>query len=228
MFGRHHKTTVFIALFGVLSLCASCKKKTGEARVFRLAYVMSPGGLVHQGALRFADLVAQKTDGAVTVKLYPGGQLGNERVLAEGLSLGISDGILTGAALIGWYAPEFGFVEAPFVFRDYDHLETAMSGTLGTKIKDKLRAHRHILPLANWYRGPRYLTTTDRPVKSPEDLAGLKLRVPELPVYIKSWKLFGANATPIPYPDMFMALKLGVVEGQENPLEVIYTSHLYE
>src|SRR5690606_17364582 len=77
-------------------------------------------------------------------------------------------------------------------------------------------------------RGPRYLTTTDRPIHRPEDLNGLKLRVPALPVYIKSWNIFGANTTPVNYSDMFIALKQGVVEGQENPLEVIYTSHLYE
>jgi TRAP-type C4-dicarboxylate transport system substrate-binding protein len=82
--------------------------------------------------------------------------------------------------------------------------------------------------LGYMHRGPRYLTTTSRIIHEPNDLLGLKLRVPELPVYIKSWKAFGANPTPIPYSDIFMALKQGVVDGQENPLEVIYTSHLYE
>jgi TRAP-type C4-dicarboxylate transport system substrate-binding protein len=79
-----------------------------------------------------------------------------------------------------------------------------------------------------WFRGSRYLTTTERKVIHPDDLKGLKLRVPELKVYMKSWRAFGANPTPIPFNDMFMALKLGVAEGQENPLATIYGNNLYE
>jgi tripartite ATP-independent transporter DctP family solute receptor len=220
-----------LAVFYLLSLilfCSSCQREAENTQEFRLAYVMSPGGLVHDGAKKFADLVYLKTNGKIRVKLYPGGQLGNERVLTEGLSLGSMDAVLTGASIIGWYAPEYSAVEAPFVFRDYTHLDKVMAGEIGQEIQTEMENRRGISMLSYWYRGPRYLTTSDKKVKTPSDLAGMKLRVPELPTYIKSWKIFGANTTPIPYSDMFMALKLGVVEGQENPLEVIYTSNLQE
>jgi tripartite ATP-independent transporter DctP family solute receptor len=215
-------------ILSLIFLFQSCQKKAENTQEFRLAYVMSPGGLVHDGAKKFADLVYQKTNGKIRVKLYPGGQLGNERVLTEGLSLGSMDAVLTGASIIGWYAPGYAVVEAPFVFRDYGHLDKVMAGEIGQEIQSVMQSRRGISMLSYWYRGPRYLTTTDKKVMTPADLAGMKLRVPELPTYIKSWKVFGANTTPIPYSDMFMALKLGVVEGQENPLEVIYTSNLQE
>ena len=136
--------------------------------------------------------------------------------------------IIAGPSIIGWNAPQFSVVEAPFVFRSYNHMEKVMNGDIGREIETAMYKQRKIHFLAFLHRGPRYLTTTNTVIKTPQDLEGLKLRVPELPIYIKSWRTFGANPTPLAYSDMFMALKQGVVEGQENPLEVIYTSHLYE
>jgi TRAP-type transport system periplasmic protein len=135
---------------------------------------------------------------------------------------------ITGGAIIGWYAPKYAVLEAPFLFRDYEHLDKVLCGQIGKEIETAINKKHNIHFLASFHRGPRYLTTTNKRIYSPEDLSGLKLRVPELPIYIRSWATFSANPTPIAYSDMFMALKQGVVEGQENPLEVIYTSHLYE
>jgi len=219
--------TSFILCFIILSSCQNLGKyKKGESEL-KLAYVMAPGGAVHEGALEFARLVEKNTGGKTKVKIYPNGQLGNDRELNESMILGTVDMIITGPSVIGWYAPKYGIMEAPFMFRSYGHLEKVLNGDIGKEIESKLEKFG-IHFISYWLRGPRYLTTTDKIIKSPEDLKGLKLRVPELPTYIRSWKVFGANPTPLPYSDMFMALKQGVVDGQENPLEVIYTSHLYE
>lgn len=189
---------------------------------------MSAGGASHEGALKFAELTKERTAGRVQVKIYPNGQLGNEREIVEGLELRALDMIIVGPSLIGWYAPEYGVMEVPFLFRDYAHLDSTLYGEIGQEIEATISTKRKIHFLAYFKRGPRYLTTTKRKITSPTDLNGLKLRVPELPVYIESWKCFGANPTPIAYSDMFMALKQGIVDGQENPLETICTSHLYE
>lgn len=207
--------------------CHNLKKYDKGESELKLAYVMAPGGTVHEGALEFARLVNKNTNGEVTVKIYSNGQLGNDRELNESMILGSVDMIITGPSVIGWYAPEYGATEAPFIFRSYDHLIKVLDGEIGDEIRGILRK-RGIHFISYWLRGPRYLTTTNRKILSPEDLKGLKLRVPELPTYIRSWRVFGANPTPLPYSDMFMALKQGVVDGQENPLEVIYTSHIYE
>lgn len=210
-----------IILFG-------CSKSKNDTEIFRVAYAPGPSELLHKAAVKFAEQVHEQSNGKLEVRLYPSGQLGNERELVEGLRLGSMDMIITGLAIIGWYAPEYGAVEAPFVWRDYSHVEKVWNGPIGGDLRQTMQKRAGIQLMQPWFRGPRYLTTTSRKVLSPADLKGLKLRVPELEVYIKSWQTFGANVTPIPFTDMFMALKLGVVEGQENPLATIYANHLQE
>jgi TRAP-type transport system periplasmic protein len=217
--------TIFIIISILIFFSCSRDK---EYKELRLAYVMAPGGTSHKAAEKFSELVKHKSNGKIRVKLYPNGILGNDRILVEGLRLRSIDMIIAGPSIIGWNAPQFGVIEAPFVFRSYEHMERVMHGEIGKEIEAAMYKQRKIHFLAFLHRGPRYLTTTNTIIKEPEDLQGLKLRVPELPIYIKSWWTFGANPTPLAYSDMFMALKQGVVDGQENPLEVIYTSHLYE
>lgn len=221
---------IVLIIYLFFSVLVGCQRFSSdkEVKTFRLAYVMSTTGNVHAAAEKFAEIVSERTNGKVRVKLYPSGQLGTGRVSSEGLRLGSVDGIIEGPAIIGWYAPEYGTIEAPFVFRDYEHLDKVLNGKIGKEMESLLKKNQQISMLSYWHRGPRYLTTTNRKIKVPEDLSGMKLRVPELPTYIKSWSIFGANTTPIPYSDLFMALRLGIVEGQENPMEVIFSENLHE
>lgn len=198
------------------------------AKIFRVAYVYGPTELLHHAAEQFAERVNALSEGAIEVRLYPSGQLGNERVLLENLRLRSVDMVLSGLAIVGWYAPEYGAVEAPFVWESYEHVEKVWQGEVGDSLKVIIQERAGISLQQPWYRGPRYLTTTNKEVVHPDDLKGMKLRVPELEVYIKSWQVFGANITPLPFNDMFMALRLGLVEGQENPLATIYANHLHE
>lgn len=216
-------TIPFLAL-----LACGCGRDASAPKIFRVAYAQGPTELLHQAAVRMAAQIQEESGGRIEVRLYPSGQLGNEREIVEGLKLGCADMIVTGGAVIGWYAPEFGAFEAPFVWRDYGHVERVWNGAPGEGLRRALEKRADIRLLRPWFRGPRYLTTTSRKVLGPDDLKGLKLRVPELEVFIKSWQTFGANVTPIPFTDMFMALKLGVVDGQENPLATVYANHLHE
>ena len=215
-----------MALFVAL-LFFSCSEKK-DYKEFYLAYSMSQGGTPHAAAEKFAELVEERSEGKIKVKLYPNRILGHERLLMEGLNLRSVDMVIPGPAIIGWYTPEYGVFEAPFIFRDYDHMDKVLNGEIGEEIKTAMYNRRKLHILSFFYRGPRYLTTTDKIIKTPDDLRGLKLRVPELSIYIKSWKVFGANPTPLAFSDVFMGLKQGVIDGQENPLEVIYSSHLHE
>lgn len=216
-----------MVVLGVLWLCG-CGGSGPQPKVVRLAYTAGPSELLHEAALRFAEQVKTESGGKMEVRLYPGGQLGNERELIEGLKLGSVDLIVTGLAIIGWYAPEYGAFEAPFLWRDYAHVEQVWNGAIGEEVRRVMQKKSGARLMQPWFRGPRYLTTTSRKVLTLDDLKGLKLRVPELEIYIKSWQAFGANVTPVPFTDIFMALKLGVVEGQENPLATIYANHLQE
>ena len=215
-----------LGLWIMILMMSGCQPH--DVKTFRIAYAMAPGGTSHLGALHFKELVEEKSQGKIQVKLYPNGILGKERGLVESLGLRGVDMVIAGPSIIGIYAPKYGLIEAPFLFRDYEHLDKILYGEVGKEMEKVVSRRQGLHFIDFFHRGPRYLTTTNTIVKSPKDLEGLKLRVPALPVYIKSWSLFGANPTPLDYSDMFIALKQGVVEGQENPLEVIYTSHLYE
>lgn len=217
---------LIIIVTGILML-AGCQTDE-DHKVFRIAYAMAPGGTSHMGAVHLKELVKEKSGGELIVKLYPGGILGKQASLIEGIQLKSVDLVIAGPSIIGNYAPKYGLIEAPFLFRDYDHLDKILYGPIGKEIEKAVSGHRGLYFVDFFHRGPRYLTTTNTIIRTPLDLKGLKLRVPELPVYIRSWKIFGANPTPLDYSDMFIALKQGVVEGQENPLEVICSSHLYE
>jgi tripartite ATP-independent transporter DctP family solute receptor len=215
-------------VFAVLMISLTGCTEQRDEKIIRMGYVSGPTELLHSAAEEFADRVAEQSGGKLRVKLYPSGQLGDDRETVEGLRLRSIDMTVMGCAFIGWYAPEYGMMEAPFVWRDYQHIDRVWRGEIGEELRRTLRERAGLEMLHLWYRGPRYLTTTSKKIHSPEDLRGLKLRVPELEVYIKSWQIFGANTTPLPFTDMFMALKLGVVEGQENPLATIYGNNLHE
>jgi len=213
----------------LVPLGAGCSSSGQDGpRELKLAYVMAPGGPAHEAAQLFAELVEKKTGGKLRVKLFPSAQLGNDRELSEAVMIGSVDMVVGGTAPVGWYLPEYGAIEAPFTFRSYEHLDRVLEGEPGREIAAAFSDKRRTKILGWWHRGPRYLTTTSRKVTTPADLDGLKLRVPELPTYIEAWKILGTNPTPITYSEIFMALKQGIVEGQENPLEVIYTSSFAE
>ncbi len=218
-----------LAVVACVMLVGGCGQggTDGGPVVLKLGYVMAPQGAAHEGAVRFAELVAQKTEGRVKVELKHSAQLGTDRQLTEGLLLGTVDVVLSGFASISGFIPEYEPLESPFAFRDYGHMERVLAGEVGQEAEATLRERKGIEILAWWPRGPRYVTA-NKAIRKPEDLKGLKLRVPELPHYIEAWKVLGANTTPITYNEMFLALKQGVVDGQENPLENIYTAGLYD
>lgn len=223
---------VFVLLFVIVALVLfpipENSPRLRSSKILRIGYVSGPQELLHSAALRFADEVEKATEQRIKVKIYPSGQLGSELVQIEGLKLNCIDMTITGTALIGWIIPQYGVVDAPFLWRDYDHLEAVWNGPVGAELRQAMKAKSGIEIREIWPRGQRYLTSTSKRITHPRDLSGFKLRVPDFDVYIKSWTVFGANTTPLPFTDMFMGLKLGVVDGQENPLAVIYSNNLHE
>jgi len=218
----------WLVLGSLAYLCIGCGGSAEVDRTFRIAYVMAPGGTSDLGANKIKELIEANKELDISVKVYPNAVLGKDRELMEGLKLNSIDLVIGGPSVIGMYAPEYQLLEAPFLFRDYSHLKKVLNGKIGERLEAEMADRFGYHYLGYFLRGPRYLTTTNRVISKPTDLAGLKLRVPELSIYIKAWEAFGANPTPLAFSDMFMALRQGVVEGQENPLEVIYTNNFQE
>lgn len=192
----------------------------------KLGHIAEPENPYGQGASHFAQLVQERTKGEVVIKVFPSSQLGNQRDLVEGLTLGTVDMTLTGTAVLGNFIPEVAVFDLPFIFRDIPHAYKALD-TVGMELCKKGEA-RGMITLAIWENGVRHMTNNKLPIKKPSDMKGLKIRVMEQPVYIEMMKSLGASPTPMAMSELYTALQKGVIDGQENPLAHIATKRFYE
>lgn len=198
----------------------------GDVVTLSLGHIASEDDAWHKGALKFAELVEEKTNGEVVVEVYPNSQLGNDRDLIEGMKMGSVDFALP-AGVLSNFQPEYSLLELPFLFRDEDHLANVLYGDIGDELKANLLEDNGIRGLEFWMRGPRQLTS-NREVRTLEDLDGLKIRVPEIPAFVDSWKAMGANPTPMAFGEVYTGLQTNVIDAQENPFSLIESSKLYE
>lgn len=192
----------------------------------KLGHIAEPENPYGQGADHFAKLVKERSNGEIDIKVYPSSQLGNQRDLVEGLGLGTVDMTLTGTAVLGNFIPEVAVFDLPFIFRDVNHAYKALD-TVGMELAKK-GEDRGMITLAIWENGVRHMTNNKRPIKTPEDMKGLKMRVMEQPVYIEMMKALDASPTPMAMSELYTALQKGVIDGQENPLAHIATKRFNE
>lgn len=193
----------------------------------RAGYVFNESFSAHRGMVDFARRVTEKTNGAVEVQLYPNSQLGNERELLEGATLGSHEIALTGAA--GWAIinPKLGTFELPFLYRDLDHQRKVFSGEFGETV-DQLFAEKGLKFLGYMAYGIRSVVTTKDSVETLEKFKGVKIRVPEVPIFVKTFSALGAIPTPINFGEVYTAMQSGVVEGVEGSPESMYATKLTE
>lgn len=198
--------------------------------VLRLGHVVATGHPYHYGATEFARLVAERTGGRVRVDVYPAGQLGpGEREEVEALQLGGIDLVVTGTAVLANFLPDLAVMDLPFLFRDYAHVDAVLDGPVGEELLRRLeQANLNITGLALWEQGFRHLTNDRRPVLTPADVRGLKIRVQENPIHVDSFNTLGALATPMAWGEVYTALQQGVIDGQENPIPVLTSHKIYE
>ena len=180
---------------------------------------------VNQGFLLFKELVEKQTQGRMKVEVFPSSQLGNESEMAELCKLGTMQGVMFGR--YEEMSPMMYAFTLPFLFKDFAHVERVLAGPAGDYIA--WYTEQHDLKLVGWaHSGFRQITNNVRPIRTPDDLKGLKMRTPPLENILRTMKAFGASPTPIAYPEVYMACKTGVVDGQENPFVNIYSEKFYE
>jgi tripartite ATP-independent transporter DctP family solute receptor len=177
---------------------------------------------------KVAAEVAQKTDGRVTIRSFPGGQLGSSRDMIEAVSTGTQDIVTEGSANFGQWVPSIGITEAPYVWRDMDHLIKVMDGPIGEQFSQELIQKRGMRILGATYYGTRQLTTTNRKVEKVSDMDGLKFRVPENDVFRAMAEAWGAKPTPMSFNELYLALQQSVVDAEENPLPTINNGRFQE
>lgn len=172
---------------------------------------------------RFADEVKTLTDGSVSITVYPAGQLGGDREILESLELGATDMWYGGAGAYNSMSDVGQFFVTPFMFDSVDDAMEAYNGELGEAVRKRLDDDTATTVVGIWARGPRHVTSNE-PVKTPADMEGMRIRVPENPMFIEGFKAFGANPTPMAFPEVYTALQQGTIDAQENPLALIKSS----
>ncbi|WP_018717037.1 TRAP transporter substrate-binding protein [Arhodomonas aquaeolei] len=198
-----------------------------EPVTLKLAHVVNKEDGFHLAAERFAKLVDERTDGAVTIEIYPNAQLGDERTLLEGMQMGTVDmGVITNGPVAN-FVEEIAVFELPFLFPSREAAYEVLDGPVGQDLLDELE-RVNLKGLAYAERGFRNLTNSVHPVHTPADVEGLKIRVMENPVYIDTFRALGANAVPMAWTEALTAMQQGTIDGQENPVNVVESFKLYE
>src|SRR6188472_1124803 len=214
--------------FGAIFVAAAIAAAPACAQTkLKWAHVYEVAEPYHTEALWAAEEIKKRTAGRYEIQVFPASQLGNENQINEALGLGTVDMIYTGVAFAGSIHKPIAITNAPYVLRDFEHWKAYRDAKLFRDIakgyEDKTR---HKVIALNYY-GQRHVTA-NKEIKKPEDMKGMKLRVPPAPLFLMFTKSVGANATPIAFAEVYLALQQGTVDGQENPLPTIMAKKFYE
>ncbi len=193
----------------------------------KFAHVYETSEPYHVYAVWAAGEIAKRTANRYTMDVFAASQLGNETQINQSLSLATVDMIYTGQAFAARTYPPMSIGGAPYMFRDLDHWKKFSQSKVLAELSDAYFKKGGNKPIAAFYYGVRH-TTANKAIHKPEDMKGLKLRVPDAPLYIMYPKVLGANATPIAFAEVYLALQNKTVDAQENPLPTILAKKFYE
>lgn len=196
-------------------------------RVIRLGHIGFPGSPFDHGARRFKELVEARFPGRVEIRVFGTAQLGEDKEMLEGLRLGTLEMHLPSSVLHS-VAPEFGLFDLPFLVRDRAHFERIAAGAIGESLRRTLSQDHGLTLLAFWENGFRVITNNVRPVVTPADLRGIRLRTPKDPERVRLFETLGASPASMSFGEVFSALRQGVVDGQENPLAQLTAARFHE
>jgi len=214
------------------ALAAGCALPARVARaqavVLRWGDTAAPTHPSVKATEQVAKEVKEKTGGRIEIQSFPASQLGGSRDMVEAVSSGAMTMVTEGAATLGQFVPPFIIMEAPYVWKDADHIQRVVKSPLMDELNKVSVTSRGMRVIGSTYYGKRHLTTGSREVHSVADMKGFKLRVPEVDVYKAMAEAWGARPTPLNFAELYLALSQGAVDGQENPLPTIQSGKLFE
>ncbi|GLO63618.1 C4-dicarboxylate ABC transporter substrate-binding protein [Vibrio sp. MACH09] len=202
------KTLITLVATSVLSTFAV------NAKTLTLGHAMNLDSAAHAGMVIFADKVKEKSAGDINVKIFPNGMLGSERDQAEQVVTGALHMAKINGSLAESFEPTYKAISIPYLFRDSNHMHTFMRSEAAEKLL-KSSEGKGFIGLTLYDSGSRSFYSA-KPINTPEDLAGLKIRVPESPTMMEMVRLLGARATPVPFTEVYTALQQGVIDAAEN------------
>jgi len=218
---------VFFAVVFVFLQTISSAPAQDKPVVMKWGIVLHPEHPFVLGMKKTADIVGQKTNNRIQIQVFPSAQLGTGKDMIEAVVFGSQTIVTEGAAMFSQWAPRLSIMEAPYIFRDVSHMYKVMQGPIGQEMIEELVKKRGLRPLGVLYYGVRHLTA-NKPVQTPGDVKGMKLRVPEVTLYLEMARAWGANPTPMAFAELYLALKQGTVDAQENPIPTINAGKFYE
>jgi TRAP-type transport system periplasmic protein len=206
-----------------------------EVMEIKLGHVTNDQSAIHKGAVKFKELVEEKSEGTIKIEVIPGGQLGSEKDLVESTQIGTIEITIPSAAVLSNFVPKAAVLTLPYVIKGNTEREkyktfvelgkTDVYKEIGTQAEE---VNLVAFPEAIWWVGDRHVTTSESPVKTPEDIKGLKIRTPDATAHTEPFKIIGANVTPMNISEVYMSLKTGTIEAQENSVNQIYTNKFHE
>src|SRR5215470_15682398 len=214
------------ALAIVASLLFLCAPAFAQQKL-KFAHVYETTEPYHTYAVWAGQEIAKRTNNRYSMDVFPASQLGNETQINQSLSLGTVDLIYTGQAFAARTYPPLSIGGAPYMFRDFKHWQKYADSKVFWDLAEGYHEKGGNKVVANVYYGVRH-TTANKAIMKPADMKGLKLRVPDAPLYIMYPKVVGANATPIAFAEVYLALQNGTVDAQENPLPTIEAKKFFE
>lgn len=214
---------VFASMLGaLLALPAAAQTVT-----LKMAHIYTPGNIWFETAEAYAKAVEQKSGGKVKIQIAHSGTTGDWPASIEALKIGTNDIVLQSIGTLDRYHQIAGIEAYPYLVRDVDHFKKVYYGPAGRELLDEISAKTQFRIIGAGYRGARHMTS-NKLVRNVAELKGVKLRVPPLKMYRMTWEMLGASATPMGVAELFTSLAQGVVDGQENPLEIVESQKFNE
>lgn len=212
-----------LPLFGILGRRAHAAEFS-----YKLATGQDPSHPVNKRAQEAIDRIRTATNGRLEIRLFPANQLGSDTDLMSQVRSGGVEFFNQASSILATLAPAAGIVNTGFAFNDYEQVWKAMDGKLGQYVRSQIEKVGLLTMSRPWDNGFRQITTSTKAINGPDDLKGLKLRVPAAPMLSTLFTALGASPTPINFNEVYSSLQTKLVEGQENPLAIIATARLYE
>jgi tripartite ATP-independent transporter DctP family solute receptor len=214
-----------VAIFAALSLCI------GTAMASDLDIdvncTMKPGGSEEAAIKKFKEIVEEKSNGRMNIKIFMSGQLGKEKAVLELMKIGQTQMALTGGIFRTMFAKEYDPITIPFYLPTWEVVQAYLEGPMGQKIGQLAAEKGGVIDFGPQKRAARHMTS-NRIIKGPDDIKGLKMRLPAIPIWVDVWKQLGALPTVIPAPEIYLAMKTGQVDAHENSLVSPYSRKLWE
>lgn len=208
-------------------LAAASAPAVHAQTVLKMAHIYTPGNIWYETAEAYAKAVEQKSGGKVKIQIAHSGATGDWPASIEGLKIGTNDIVLQSIGTLDRYNILPGIEAWPYLLRDVDHFKKVYYGPVGAEFMEEVAKKTSFRIIGAGYRGARWLTS-NKPVAGLDDLKGLKLRVPPLKMYRMTWEYLGASPVPMGVSELFTSMQQGVVDGQENPLEIVDSNKYYE